>query len=115
MQLTFIVLVILNSIGMLALFVRKSGLQLQYLQVQQKIQAGKIKDFLFFNLQDAQERALRLQAFLLFPMLYPVILDESKEELNEIKAKVKRTHVGIYLSLILFIILAVYSERVFPS
>ena len=115
MQLTFIVLVILNSVGMLALFLRKSGLQLQYLQVQQNQQVGKIKDFLFFNFQDAKERTIRLKAFLLFPMLYPVLLDESKEELNEIKSKVKRTHIGIYLSLIVFIILAVYSEKVFPS
>ncbi len=115
MQLTFIVLVILNSVGLLALFVRKSGLQLQYLQAKQKLAVGKIKDFVFFNLQDAQERALRLEAFLLFPMLYPVLLDESEAKLNDIKAKVKRTHIGIYLSLILFIILAVYSEKVFPS
>lgn len=115
MQLTFIVLVILNSVGMLALFVRKSGLQLQYLQLKKKAQVGKIKDFLFFNLQNAEARAMRLQAFLLFPMLYPVILDEEREELNEIKSKVKRTHIAIYFSLILFIILAVYSEKVFPS
>jgi hypothetical protein len=100
---------------MLSLFVRKSGLQLQYLHVQQNMPIGKIKDFLLFNFKDAQERALRLQAFLLFPMLYPVLIDESKEELNEIKYKVKRTHIGIYFSLIVFIILAVYSERVFPS
>ena len=115
MQSTFIALVILNIVGMLALFVRKSGLQLQYLQLKKKAQDGKIKDFLFFNLQDAEARAIRLQAFLLFPMLYPVILDEERVELNEIKSKVKRTHIGIYLSLILFIILAVYSEKVFPS
>lgn len=115
MQSTFIVLVILNSVGMLALFVRKSGLQLQYLQLKNQAQVGKIKDFLFFNLQDAEARAIRLQAFLLFPMLYPVILDEERKELNEIKSKVKRTHIAIYLSLILFIILAVYSEKVFPS
>jgi len=100
---------------MLALFVRKSGLQLQYLHLQKKVKTGKIIDFLFFNLQDAQARAIRWEAFLLFPMLYPVILDEGESELNDLKSKVKRTHIGIYMSLILFIILAVYSERVFPS
>jgi hypothetical protein len=115
MQLTFIVLVILNSVAMLSLFVRKSGLQLQYLRAQKKQSLGKITDFILFNWQDADQRGMRLKAFLLFPMLYPVLIDEEKEELNIIKEKVKRSHIAIYLSLILFIILAVYSEKVFPS
>jgi hypothetical protein len=115
MQLTFIVLVILNSAVMLSLFVRKSGLQLQYLRIEKRKAPGKITDFVSFNWQDADQRVMRMKAFLLFPMLYPVLIDEEEEDLNAIKGKVKRTHVAIYLSLILFIILAVYSEKVFPS
>lgn len=115
MQLFFILLVIFNILLMLALFVRKSGLQLQYLRLKDKKEAGKISDFLLFDYQNAAERQLRLKAFLLFPMLYPVVLDEDREELNQLKGKVKRTHVGIYLGLILFIILGVYSEKVFPA
>ena len=115
MQLTIIVLVILNSAAMLSLFVRKSGLQLQYLRIQKRKAPGKIIDFVSFNWQDADQRTMRLKAFLLFPMLYPVLIDEEEEDLNLIKEKVKRSHVDIYLSLILFIILAVYSEKVFPS
>lgn len=51
----------------------------------------------------------------MFPMLYPVVLDDKKEELNAIKRRVKRIHFGIYFMLIILIVLAIYSEKVFPA
>lgn len=93
----------------------KSGLQLQYLKLQDRKQAGSIWDFLKFNLSDKKERQLRIQAFLLFPMLYPVVADDKKEELNAIKRRIKRIHIGIYFMLIILIVLAIYSEKVFPA
>lgn len=112
------IIFILFSAGLVTaivlLFLRKAGLQLQYLRIKEGQAAGNIRDFLFFDWQDAQARAQRWRAFLLFPMLYAVLLDDEQEELLKIKREVKRTHILIYLAVILFIILGVYSERIFP-
>ncbi len=56
-----------------------------------------------------------MQAFLLFPMLYPVVLDDDKEELNAIKKRIKRIHIGIYFLLILLVVFGIFSEKVFPA
>ncbi len=93
----------------------KSGLQLQYLNLKNRKPAGSVWDFLKFSFSDKKARQLRVQAFLLFPMLYTVLLDDDKEELNAIKKKVKRIHIGVYLMLIILIVLAIYSEKVFPA
>ncbi len=99
--------------GILALFITKAGLQLQYLRLQKDRPKGAITDFFQFDFSDKKERALRWQAFLLFPMLYAVVLDDNREELNDIKRKIKRIHIAIYFSLIILVILAIYSEKVF--
>ncbi len=77
--------------------------------------AGSVWDLLKFKFSDKKERQLRVQAFLLFPMLYPVLLDDPKEELNAIKRRIKRIHIGIYFLLIILVVLAIYSEKVFPA
>lgn len=101
---------------MLLLFYRKMALQMQYLQIKARKKPTALKSFLFFDWKDSKERKLRQEAFLLFPMLYAITVDEDeKEELKEIKIKVKRSHVGIYFCLILFISLGVLSEKVLPS
>jgi hypothetical protein len=110
--LIFYIISALVVLALFALFVRKSGLQLQYLRMKKGQKAGRIQDFLQFDWSDAEERTLRLKAFLLFPMLYPIDLDEEREELNLLKSKVKRTHIGIYLALIAFILLGIFSEKI---
>lgn len=99
-----------TALALLLLFLRKSGLQMQYLRRQAGQQEGELKDFLFFDWQDAEERALRWKAFLLFPMLYPISLDDEQAALNELKASIKRTHIGIYFCLIIFIVLGILTD-----
>lgn len=114
-QIIFLVLAALLLLAILLLFSIKSGLQLQYLRIKDRKKPGSVWDFLKFSFSDEKARQLRVKAFLLFPMLYPVALDENKEELNDIKRRVKRIHIGIYFLLILLIVLGIYSEKVFPA
>ncbi len=100
-------------IALLAIFVVKAGLQLQYLRLKNKKEKGSIFDFLQFDISDSKQRKVRMEAFLLFPVMFAVVLDEDDEELNNIKRKVKRLHIAIYLILIILTILAIYSEKVF--
>lgn len=86
---------------------------MQYLRVQKKRKAGKVWDYLRFSWSNEKERVERWRAFLMFPMLYAIPLDDEKEELIRIKREIKRIHILIYLVLIVLIILGIYSEKVF--
>ncbi len=100
-------------LAIIVLFIVKAGIQLQYLRISRKKKKGHISDFVQFDYTDAGERALRWEAFLMFPLMYAIVLDEDKEELNHLKRSVKRIHITIYILLILLIIMGVYSEKVF--
>lgn len=114
-QIIFVFLVLALLFLILLLFTIKAGFQLQYLRLKSRKKEGKVWDILKFNGSDAPTKKLRFEAFMLFPMLYPIVLDEKKDELNAIKRRVKRIHIGIYMILIALIILAIYSEKVFPA
>lgn len=111
----FVFFSVVILIAILLLFSIKAGLQLQYLRIKKGKKPGEVIDFVRFDISDPKERKLRWDAFLLFPMLYAVILDDEKESLNNIKRKIKRIHIGIYFTLIALVILGVYSEKVFPA
>lgn len=115
MELIYILIVGAIILFIVGLFYLKMGLQMQYLQSKQKKELEPIGRFLFFKWSDEAKRALRWEAFLLFPMLYPVVLDDKQEDLLAIKRQIKRSHIGIYIGIILFIILSIYSEKVFPA
>ncbi len=112
-QALFIVITILLLLAVILLFTIKAGLQLQYLRLSKSRKAGKIIDIVRFDVTDAEARAERWQAFLLFPMLYPLPLDKDQGEKLAIKKRVKRIHIFIYLVLIAIIVMAIYSEKVF--
>lgn len=104
-------LVLLATI--LVLFLRKASLQLQYLRVQQKKEAGSLTSFFKFSYQDTAARNLRWQAFLLFPLLYGVPMHKEDTALMDLKKQVKRTHIFIYVALIFLVFLGVYSQKIF--
>ncbi len=113
LQFVFIFLAVVIMLAILVLFVVKAGMQLQYLRIKQKKKKGNISDFIQFDYTDSKERALRWEAFLLFPLMYAIVLDEDHEELNALKQAVKRIHIAIYILLIVLIIMGIYSEKVF--
>lgn len=101
---------------LLLLFYRKMALQMQYLEIESGKKPSPLKEYLFFDWGDAKARALRAEAFLLFPMLFALQIEEDeKEALKDIKYKIKRSHVGIYFCLIVFITLGILSERIIPA
>ncbi len=110
----FIFLTTFLLFAILGLFVVKAGLQLQYLNLKKKKKKGQVYDILQFDWSNSQERQKRWEAFLLFPLLFAITLDDSKEELNQIKLKVKRIHIAIYIILMILVVLAIYSQKVFP-
>lgn len=116
LQFAYVFVVVIILLSMLGLFIFKAGLQLRYLRLSAKKKPGSISDIVQFDYSDAKERKERGQAFLLFPLMYPIEIEEDeKEELRALKHKVKRIHIIIYSLLIALIIIGVYSEKVFPQ
>jgi len=114
-QIIFVITVLALLLLILLLFTIKAGFQLQYLRLKARKKEGSVWDVLKFTSGTPVEKKLRWEAFLLFPLLFPIVLDENKKELNDIKRRIKRIHIGIYVTLIALIILAIYSEKIFPA
>ncbi len=110
-QTLFIILFLVLITTILFLYGVKAGLQLQYLNLQNKKQKGSIADF--FRFGDEKQRSLRWKAFLMFPLTFSVIMDDEKQELLDLKKGVKNIHIAIYILLALLIIMGIYSEKVF--
>lgn len=115
-QFLYVFSVVIIMLAILGIFLYKAGLQLQYLRIQRKVAKGSASDIIQFDYSDKKERKERLEAFLLFPLMYGIVFEENeKEELMAIKKRVKKIHITIYSLLIVVIVLAVYSEKVFPA
>jgi len=114
-QILFIFTFTILILGILVLFFVKAGLQLQYLKMEKKQKAGSIADYFRFRFSDEKARQQRVDAFMMFPLLYPIVLDEKREELNRIKSKIKRIHIFIYLLLVVLMILGIFADKVFPN
>lgn len=97
--------------GMLGLFLRKSALQLQYRRIEAGESPGNLKDFWDFDYKDQDAWQERGQAFLMFPMLYALPMEEKNERLLDIKREVKRTHILIYLLITLFLALSIFLQQ----
>jgi hypothetical protein len=111
----FIAFFLFLLIGILALYAYKASIQLQYLRIQKGKKPGKRSDFFRFNTKDHKAREIRMKAFLLFPLMYAVVLDDEKDALRDIKRQVKSIHIFIYLILVVLIILSILSEKVFVA
>lgn len=105
----------LLSAGMVAavlgLFLRKSALQLQYRRLKTGEAPGALKDFWAFDYRDGDAWRERGKAFLMFPMLYALPLDEEDDRLLTIKKEIKRTHILIYLLITLFLAFSILLEK----
>lgn len=104
-QFATLFLFILGVIAIFALYMYKAGLQLQLIRMEQGHPAGKVMDLFFFDFSDAGERAIRGQALLRYPLLFPVEFDEADHgEISDQKRRIKRINIALYSVLILLFI-----------
>lgn len=104
---------IIAIFGLLLLFFLKTGTQLQYLRVKKGKKKGEWTDvFQFFSREDKE---LRNASFMLFPLLFPIELNEKKEELNDLKRRVKKINIGLYLCIMVIFALGAYTSIKYPE
>lgn len=96
---------IVTVIVILAVYAFKVGLHLQLIQIEKKKKPGRVVDLFFFDFADAKARKERMDAFMRYPLMFPVVIEEDdKEAVVELKNKIKRTNLSLYILLMLLII-----------
>lgn len=106
---------LISVVGILALYSVKISFHLVYLRLKAKQKPGTPGDFFSRNFINKNDAQFWKEAFLLFPLLYPIVLDEPTEALNDLKRKIKRIHIGIYTLLMVALLIVVYAAKVFPE
>ena len=114
-QLIIIFLFIISLAAIFILYAYKLALHFMYLRVQDKKKPGSVSDFFYRDFKDKKDGARWKEAWMLFPLLFPIALDDEKQELNEIKARIKRLNVAIYSALIVALIVIFYAAQFFPE
>ncbi|MDX5326417.1 MAG: hypothetical protein LPK80_09160 [Bacteroidota bacterium] len=95
------------------LFIWKVGKQFQFLVLKNEGRHCQWTEV--FRFSDSERNPLRQQAFMLFPLMFPVILDEDNDALNKIKGRVKQIHISIYFVLIILLLTSIYASKAYPE
>lgn len=99
---------IVAVLAIFAVYAYKVGLHLQLIHIEKHMEPGRIMDIFFFDFKNAEERSLRVEAFLRYPLMFPVVIEEDdNDEVVELKKKIKNSNYGLYVLLMALIILNV--------
>lgn len=115
LKVIIIFLFIVSVMGILALYALKISHHFVFLRLRAKKKPGTINDFFSRNFINKGDAQFWKDAFLLFPLLYAIVLDEPTEALNSIKRKIKRLHIAIYALLMVALLTVVYAAKAFPE
>lgn len=115
LKLIIIFLFLVSVTGILVLYAVKVAYHFVFLRLRAKKKPGKASDFFSRNFINKEDAHYWKNAFLLFPLLYAIVLDEPTEALNDIKRKIKRLHIAIYAFLIVALLTVVYAAKAFPE
>ncbi len=110
-----IALFLVSVVGILALYAIKVAHHFQYLRLSNKKNPGAISDFFSRNFSNKGDAQYWKEAFWIFPLLYAIVLDEPTEAMNNLKRKIKRLNVAIYMVLMVALLIVVYAAKAFPE
>ena len=114
-QFIIIFLFILSVLAILVLYAIKLAYHFLYLRLKDKKRVGELGDFFLRNFINKGDNERWKNAFMLFPLLYSIALDEPTTALNEMKQRIKKINVFIYVVLIVALLVVVYASKAFPE
>lgn len=86
------------------------------IRTENKKKAGRILDLISFDFGNADERKLRADALLRYPLMFPVDMDESDpENIRTLKRQIKNVNIALYGVLMMMILLVVYAGKAYPE
>lgn len=115
-QFLVLFLFLMGILALLTLYFIKVGLQLMLIRNESNQSEGRVLDFISFDFGNADERKLRMQAFLRYPLMFPVDIDDAdSERIRVLKRQIKNVNIAIYGVLMLMILLVVYAGKAYPE
>lgn len=99
----------------LGLYALKIAYQYQYLRLENKLKRTDLFEAWSLSLKSERDKKLRNQAVMLFPMFFPIDLDDTNESMLEIKRILKKLHIYIYIALMAVMLIGVYTSKAFPN
>lgn len=113
----FIVLFLfsISIMAMLVLYSIKLAHHFKYLRVKDKKKNGQFSDFYYRNFIDKKDSQRWKDAWLLFPLMYGIEVDDESDALNAIKKQIKKVNLAIYGVLIVALLVTVYAAKAFPE
>ncbi len=101
--------------GLIILYARKLALHFQYLRVKDGRKAGELSDFFYRHFTDKKDPERWKNAWMIYPLLFPVDLEDEKGDRLVIKKKIKQANVLVYVVLIVALRDVVYAAKAFPE
>ncbi len=114
-KIIIIFLFIVSLVAIVILYAYKLALHFMYLRLHDKKKPGSTTDFFYRVFTDKKDAQRWKEAWMLFPLMFPIVLDDEREELNAIKRQVKRLNVAIYAVLIVALLVVFTAAQFFPE
>ena len=106
---------IVSVMSVFGLYALKVAIQYQYLRLKKGLKRTDLFEAWSMSLSKEDDKKRRSEAVMLFPMFFPIELDEQKEELLSIKKTIKKIHILIYFSIMAIMLIGVYASKAFPN
>jgi len=114
-KIIIIFLFIISVAAILVLYAYKLAFHFMYTRLKDRKKAGSTADFFYRNFNDTKDSDRWKQAWMLFPLLFPVVFDDERLDLNDVKYKIKKLNMAIYAGLSLALIVVFYAAQAFPE
>lgn len=108
-------LFIMSIATLVLVYAAKLAHHFRYLRAKDKKKPGSTLDFYYRNFVDKKDKERWKKAWMLFPLMFAIVLDDEHEELNTIKSQIKRLNMIIYVVLIVALLVGVYAAKAFPE
>lgn len=106
---------LVSILSILALYALKVAYQYQYLRLKNDLKRSDLFEAWSLSLSDERKKKLRNEAIMLYPLFFPIVLDDTKEEMLQIKRTIKRLHIFIYIALMAIMLIGVYTSKAYPN
>ena len=116
-KIVLLFLFIVSVAALIVLYALKLALHFQFLRVRDRKDPGAVSDFFYRHFVHKKDDARWKEAWMLYPLMFPVTIDEEEDKAPVIamKKKIKRMNVNIYSALIIAMLVVVYAAKAFPE
>ncbi len=115
LKITLLFLFILSIASLLVLYAFKMAIHFKFLRLKDRKKVGATSDFFYRAFNDKKDAERWKKAWMIFPLMFAVVLEEERTELNGLLKEIKKINFAIYSVLIVAMLVTVYAAKAFPE